>query len=142
LEGLDILWQLRTSEIERITFEPFGVYEGSRGAAGVIRIWSRSTDLFDEFLKKRPQVFIDNSIAYAPVKNYYAPKYQYASPLFRYFGVVHWEPNLITDHKGRAYLKIPNTGLREVSLFIEGMSKTGELISTMKKVRIQKASVK
>jgi hypothetical protein len=140
--GLDILWQLRTSEIERITFEPFGVYEGSRGAAGVIRIWSRSTDLFDEFLKKRPQVFIDNSIAYAPVKNYYAPKYQYASPLFRYFGVVHWEPNLITDHKGRAYLKIPNTGLREVSLFIEGMSKTGELISTMKKVRIQKASVK
>ena len=140
--GYDILWQLRTSEIERIVFEAIGVYEGSRGAAGVIRIYSRTTDLFDEYLKKRPQMFIDNSIGYVPLKKYYSPKYQYASPLFRYYGMVHWEPNIVTDIKGKATINIFNTGEREVSIFIEGMSKTGELISTTKKVRIQKSSVK
>ena len=140
--GFDILWQLRTTEIERIVFEPLGVTEGSRGAAGVIRIWSRTSNIFKEFEKKRPQVFIDNSIGYVPLKKYYSPKYQYASPLFRYFGMVHWEPNVVTDIKGNASIKIPNTGVRELSIFIEGMAKTGELISTTKKVQIQNSSVK
>ena len=138
--GFDILWQLRTSEIERIVFEPLGVTEGSRGASGVIRIWSRKNNLFKEVKRKRPQSLIDNSIAYVPLKKYYSPKYQYGSPLFRYYGMVHWEPNVITDIKGKATINIFNTGQREVYLFIEGMSKTGELISTSKKVRITKPS--
>ncbi|WP_340202013.1 hypothetical protein [Ascidiimonas sp. W6] len=140
--GFDILWQLRSTEIERIVVEPIGISEGSRGAGGVIRIWSRKGSIFGDVEKQRQKVFIDNSISYLPVKEFYAPKYLYSSPLFRYFGVIHWEPKVTTDEKGKATIRVLNTGVRELNLYIEGMSKNGELISTMKTVRIDKSASK
>lgn len=137
-DNFDFLYQMRSSEVERIVVEPFGVSEGSRGAAGVIRIWSRKGSIFGDLERERTKVFIDNSMGYVPVKKYYSPKYQYSGSLFRYFGVVHWEPTLVTDKAGKVSFKILNTGLKEVSLFIEGMSKNGSLISTVKKLRFDK----
>ncbi|XLS30644.1 hypothetical protein ACJD0Z_07410 [Flavobacteriaceae bacterium M23B6Z8] len=134
--GFDLLYQLRTIEIERIVFEPIGITEGSRGLGGVIRIWSRKNSLFPDFEKEKKQTFIDTSIAFQPEKEYYAPKYIYASPLFRYFGVVHWEPELKTDASGKISFKIPNTGLTELNVYVEGMSETGELISSAKKILV------
>jgi hypothetical protein len=142
VDDFDFLYQLRSTEIERIVVEPVGVSEGSRGAGGVIRIWSRKGSLFENVEKKKPSAYVDNRIGYVPVKKYYAPKYIYSSSLFRYFGVVHWENNLITDNKGKALFNIPDRGLREVNIYIEGMTESGELISTVQTLRLNKAKTK
>ena len=41
---------------------------------------------------------------------------------FRHFGTIHWSPNLSINKNGVGKLKILDTGLKEISLFIEGMS--------------------
>ncbi|XLS30645.1 hypothetical protein ACJD0Z_07415 [Flavobacteriaceae bacterium M23B6Z8] len=141
-DNFDFLYQLRSSEIERLVVEPFGVSEGSRGAGGVIRIWSRKGSIFEDVERQRDRVLVDNTISYLPVKEYYAPKYAYNSPLFRYFGVIHWEPELIVDNKGKASFTIPRTGASEINLYIEGMSETGELFSTQQTINLRNAPTK
>lgn len=141
-DNFDFLYQLRSSEIERLVVEPFGVSEGSRGAGGVIRIWSRKGSIFGDVERDRNKILIDNSISYVPVKEYYAPKYIYSSPLFRYFGIIHWEPELLADKRGNVSFTIPRTGINEINLYIEGMSETGELISSYKTIRVNKKVTK
>jgi len=71
-------------------------------------------------------------------KEFYAPLYNtYFSDLFDRYGVVHWEPEIkVLNNQGS--FKIPNTGLEELKICIEGMDSSGNLYSEIKIIEIDK----
>ena len=64
---------------------------------------------------------------------FYTPKYTtFQSTTFEHLGVIHWEPEVTITQNGMASFNILDTGKDEVVLFIEGMSKDGQLVSFSK----------
>ncbi|WP_394749783.1 hypothetical protein [Spongiimicrobium salis] len=152
LTFFDVLYRFPTSQIESYYFERSGASEGSRGAGGVIRIYTRRdsevTSVFaqDDIAKKWGSLQGAPSGKYyeyrakhgfEKTKEFYTPKYKtYQDKAFENFGVVHWAPKVVTNTKGEASFKILDTDLRELSLFIEGMGQKGSLISKTKNLSI------
>ncbi len=65
-------------------------------------------------------------------KEYYQPKYlSTTNKVFRDYGVVYWEPEITID-KDTYQFTIPKLGQNEITLFLEGISKDGRLISVQK----------
>jgi len=138
--GFSFLYELYTAEIERIEIDPRpNVLEGPSGAGGVIRIWSRRTPLQgNPDAQKRN--FIDTTNGFDVPKKFYTPKYIYTNPLFELTGAIHWEPQLTIDPNGKAIFKIVDTGIQNISFYIEGMSEDGSLISTIKTINLSEKS--
>ena len=64
---------------------------------------------------------------------FYTPKYTtYDSPTFEHLGVIHWEPEVTITQNGTSSFNMVDTGKDEVVLFVEGMSKDGQLVSFSK----------
>ncbi len=131
------LYELYTAEIERIEVNPRpDVTEGINGAGGVIKIWTRRTPLLPSETSDLNKNFIDTTYGFDVSKEFYTPKYIYASPLFERLGTIHWEPQLELDSNGKASFNIEDTGMENISFYIEGMSEEGYLISTIKTLTI------
>ncbi len=135
-EGLDVIYQFPTTQLESFYFDRLSRYEGamSQNKETLYLFTRKGKELdvtpqngFDE-----GNSFVHNvSNGFRPIKQFYIPKYStYLDKSFEDFGVVHWEPNLTLDANGEATFKILNTGLKELSFFIEGMGRDGSLIST------------
>ncbi len=135
------LYELYTAEIERIEVNPRpDVSEGINGAGGVIKIWTRRTPLLPTEATDLKKSFIDTTYGFDVSKKFYTPKYLYASPLFESMGTIHWEPQLELDSNGKASFNIADTGMENISFYIEGMSEEGYLISTIKTLTISQKS--
>ncbi|WP_394749785.1 hypothetical protein [Spongiimicrobium salis] len=145
----DELYRFPTSKIESYYIEKSGASEGSRGAGGVIRIFTRrdseveSVFAQDDAARRFGDVaegkYFEYKITegFETEKEFYAPKYStYKNDAFENFGVVHWTPKLVTNEKGEASFKIVNTGIKELSFFIEGMGKDGSLLSVAKHIKV------
>lgn len=139
--GFSFLYELYTADIERIDFNPRpNVLEGPSGAGGVISIWTRRTPLQGNSAAADKRRFIDTTYGFDVPKKFYTPKYIYANPLFEYTGAIHWEPQLSMDPNGKAMLNIVDTGMQNISFYIEGMSEDGSLISTIKTIDLSEKS--
>ena len=133
LKDFDFLYQLPTEDIEAFYIDKTGGGEGTRGAGGVIRIYTRrgSNPLIDNKNTVPQSTKITVNSGFERVKEFYTPNYRtYFDKAFEQLGVVHWSPEIITDANGKASFKILNTTLKELSFFIEGISEDGSLIST------------
>jgi len=137
LSNFDQLHELPTGEIEAYHIDRTGAGEGIRGAGGVIRIYTRrggtkAKSIFEEIPEK--QVFTHTfTEGFQRPKKFYTPRYDaYDSDSFESFGVIHWVPELLTDENGIGSFKIVNTGLENISFFIEGMGADGSLLSSRK----------
>ncbi len=84
--------------------------------------------------------FKTTHIGFDVPKKFYTPKYIYTNPLFELTGAIHWEPQLTIDPNGKAIFKIVDTGIQYISFYIEGMSKDGSLISTIKTINLSEKS--
>ncbi|MBT8294664.1 MAG: hypothetical protein KJN70_15465, partial [Eudoraea sp.] len=139
--GFSFLYELYTAEIERIEINPRpDVTEGVNGAGGVIRIWTRRTPLKGNSNDVNNRSFIDTTNGFVVAKKFYTPKYIYANPLFELTGAIHWEPQLAVDSRGKAIFNIADTGIQNISFYIEGMSEDGNLISTIKTINLAEKS--
>ncbi|WP_394749784.1 hypothetical protein [Spongiimicrobium salis] len=152
LRFFDVLYKFPTSQVESYYFERSGASEGSRGAGGVIRIYTRRDSEVQSVFAKDDIAKKWSSLQGAPsgkyyeyrakhgfekTKEFYTPKYRtYLDKAFENFGVVHWAPKVVTNERGEASFKILDTDLRELSFFIEGMGQKGSLISTTKNLKI------
>ncbi len=137
-----VLTSMRTNEIDEIYFNKLGLGYGSRGAAGVIRI----------YLKKNLGVLSDNSLAryansllvsggFANQKEFYSPLfYNKSSNLFNAYGAIDWQPKLISDKNGDIQFKIKNPNVDKLLFVIEGFSVNGKLISEIKEISISKST--
>ena len=140
-EGFQFLYELYTWDIERITFGLMpDVTQGPLGAGGAIRIWSRRTPLIDKEGVQKSKIFIDAANGFDAPKEFYSPKYYYASPMFEFTGALHWEPQLELDIYGKATFKMVDAGMQNISFYIEGMTEDGSLISTIKTINLSKNS--
>jgi hypothetical protein len=56
---------------------------------------------------------------------------------FKNFGVITWIPKISNENKVFFNFKIPNRNQKTVRVLIEGISKTGEFISTTKEIQLE-----
>ncbi|WCO02261.1 hypothetical protein [Psychroserpens ponticola] len=135
-----VLTSMRTNEIDEIYFNKSGLGYGSRGGAGVIRI----------YLKKDLGLLSDNSLAryansllvsggFADQKEFYSPLfYNKSNHLFNTYGAVDWQPKLISDKNGNIQFKIKKPDADRLLFIIEGFTVNGKLISEIKEFSISK----
>jgi hypothetical protein len=141
LSDLSILYQFSMANVEKILIDRLGFDAGIRGAGGVIKIYSRITPLIDENDTTTVAVFDENSTTYAfeKTKEYYTPKYRnYTSELFKKYGVISWIPEVSLQKNKAAIIKIPETKTKYIAVYIEGITKEGDLISQKKIIDISK----
>ncbi|MFK7811827.1 MAG: hypothetical protein AB8B59_04985 [Maribacter sp.] len=119
-----------TDLIDEVYYEHNGMEDSDGGTIYIYRKYDGYvTDQLNNFTKmlvtegfQRPEA-------------YYNPKYSsYISNDFLKYGVVYWKDKLLTDESGSAELSFPNLGLKNLKLFIEGMSEDGTLFSDIKTV--------
>jgi len=136
LLDLDILYGLRTDFIERYFINKFDSRSGSRGGEGVIRLYSRrnfNIDLPSTNSNKK----IQNNIftyairdGYSVAKKFYNPVYTvFNDKGFINYGTIHWEPQVIISKNKINSFNIINTNTKSITLFIEGISEDGAVIS-------------
>ncbi|MBC7438483.1 MAG: hypothetical protein H7250_00665 [Flavobacterium sp.] len=56
---------------------------------------------------------------------------------FKNFGVINWIPKINNENNVFFYFKIPDMNQKTVKILIEGMSKSGEFISTVKEIQLE-----
>ncbi|WP_430411684.1 hypothetical protein [Kordia sp.] len=131
LRNFSILYNYSMANVEKILIDKSGFGYGLRSAGGVIKIYTRMTALVDE--NDSEEAVSTTSIApfaFQKTKEYYAPKYSsYTDNIFKKFGVISWIPELTLTKNETTNFKIFNTRTKRVTVFIEGITKDGALIS-------------
>ncbi len=117
-----------TRDVENVYYDR----SGFGGNSGEIRIYSKKT-LFEETESKGINTKISAHTfknGFNTIKEYYNPLYtSYQDPLFKGYGTIHWQPQVIFNAQGVGRIKIPDTSLKNITFFIEGMRSDGSLIS-------------
>ncbi|WP_430411683.1 hypothetical protein [Kordia sp.] len=131
LSNFSILYNYSMGNVEKILIDKSGFGYGIRGTGGVIKIYTRTTALYQD---KGDSGSISNSsvapLAFETAKEYYAPKYSsYTNSSFKKYGVVSWIPEITLPKNETVTFKIFNTRTKYVTVFIEGITKDGDLIS-------------
>ncbi|MBQ4820061.1 hypothetical protein [Aquimarina sp. MMG016] len=137
LSDLGILWDLRTADVDRIYIDRTGYGAGARGAGRTIRLYTRRFPLVRTRTSDKDYLEYEFKKGFEPVKEFYNPGYSnYKDPFFISYGAIHWQPRLNFDQKGFATFTIPNTGLENITLFVEGMGSDGSLISKVQTINL------
>ncbi|SHI94984.1 hypothetical protein [Aquimarina spongiae] len=136
LADLGILWDLRTADVDRIYTDFIGYGAGARGAGPTIRLYTRRYPLVRTHDGDKNYLEYEFTKGFEPTKEFYNPGYtNYKDPFFVNYGAIHWQPRLHFDNTGTAVFKIPNTGLENITLHLEGMMSDGSLISKTHKIK-------
>jgi len=137
----NVLIDFPTTRVESYYIDRSGFMEAG-GAGGVIRVYTRKegdVGAASPNMSKPDDKFFTHILkrGFTPKKQYYTPKYKsMMNDSFRHFGTIHWSPNLSINKNGVGKLKILDTGLKEISLFIEGISENGYLYSAKTTVQV------
>ncbi|WP_422860985.1 hypothetical protein ACOKFD_09470 [Flagellimonas sp. S174] len=121
-------------QIDEIYLTKDGLFEGPDFGGGTIRIY-RKTGGYSPTTLSFAEKLVENS--FTRPKKFYRPQYDYSNENFLSSGIVHWEPNLVTNKKGEATLTLPDDGVTNVTLFFEGMADDGTLISHSEKISLE-----
>nr|WP_299338371.1 hypothetical protein [Allomuricauda sp.] len=137
--NLDILFSLWTGQVESYWVDRLSRYEGARSRLReTVYVFSRRGK---ELLRRDDTVpgsalEIQVKNGFEPTKSFYMPKYAtFADKAFENFGTIHWESGLMLDEKGRCQFNVLDTGTKNISLFIEGMSPDGQFLSSLVTVK-------
>lgn len=127
---------LKTSEVESIIISTSGVGYGMSGNNGVIEITTRKGGSGNISSRETIKEIITNN-GFSLNKEFYAPKYSsYTGGTFKEFGVIDWISDISLENNGTANFKILNTMQTQISLFIEGITVDGNLISEEIKIKM------
>jgi hypothetical protein len=123
---------MNTDKIEKVIVDKTGVGLGSTaGFGGAIKIFTRKNLYVRNNDSFNTTSFINvSSYGFEPTKEFYTPRYtSYQLKSFIDFGIIHWTPNLEIKNNYSSKIKTTNTGLDEVSFYIEGISSDGSVFS-------------
>ncbi|WP_138432364.1 Plug domain-containing protein [Winogradskyella algicola] len=129
LSSTGFLYRFPMSEIDYIEINRsgLGAFGGSRGANGVIKIYTSTKTMFDSIDTKTAQNY-NLPLTFSPSKKFYVPKYRYYNDdFYKAYGTVDWKPNLTTDSNGNMSFKIVKPEV-PITLFIEGITNDGTFI--------------
>ncbi|WP_157449702.1 hypothetical protein [Croceitalea dokdonensis] len=133
LSSYNVLARWRMDVIDYIEINRSGLGGGILGGGGIIKIFT-DPQLAYKTSKKAP-MFNEVAIplAFSRPKRFYTPKFNsYQDAVFKSLGAIDWHPNLSTDGQGNVSFKIPNLGLDQAQMFIEGVVNGNQLVSEMK----------
>ncbi|WP_298416680.1 hypothetical protein [uncultured Kordia sp.] len=139
LTNFNILYNYSMANVEKILIDKSGFGYGLRSAGGVIKIYTRTTPLYKD---KDGKSDISNGtaalFAFQQTKEYYAPKYNnYGDSTFKKYGVISWIPELILTKNETTTFKVFDTRTKFVTVFIEGITKDGNLISQKQTINLR-----
>ncbi|MBC8756798.1 hypothetical protein H2O64_19145 [Kordia sp. YSTF-M3] len=139
LLNFNILSNFSTANVERIIMDRNGIGEGmNAGFGGVIKIYTRKTPLFKRGEGEEMYLGSKAPFAFATTKKYYAPKYaSFQSDVFQEYGAISWIPELKLEKAQASNFKIYDTKTDNITLYIEGISENGDLISEKKTIQIR-----
>jgi hypothetical protein len=130
-----MLFTLPTTEIEDIYIDYSDsnvLYFGATiQEAIIVNVFSRRTS-FESPSLNRSASSVSRKIkhGFEPTKTFYTPRYiDYTLPSFKEYGVIHWTPNFTLTGNERKNVTIFDTRLNEVTMYIEGITSNGDLIS-------------
>ncbi|WP_298510710.1 hypothetical protein [uncultured Kordia sp.] len=139
LRDFSILYNMSLAQIERIVVDRYSIAPSLRGrSTGVIKIYSRITPLFKKAGVEIQYLSDTAPASFAVGKKYYAPNYSsYLNPIFQKYGAISWIPSVELTTKNATTFKIYDTYTKNVTLFIEGISENGDLISERKTIQVR-----
>jgi hypothetical protein len=136
LNDLSILAGSRTSDFEEIMIDKSGYGGGLQGANGFIRLTYRLTPLFTnagDTPLSSPYTQVKIKQGFEPSKAFYNPEYTfYNTEAFQSIGTVGWFPNITLNPGEEFKFNLIDTGLEALTLYIEGITENGDLISIEK----------
>jgi len=145
LNDISILAGSRTSDYEEIFVDRSGYGAGVQGAAGVIRLKQRTDALFTGQDREEEETFSQHEVkkGFEPPKLFYTPEYAFfQTESFQQIGTIGWFPDVKTSPEESFDLQIFDTGLTEMTLFIEGIARDGSLINITKDINLEEEKEK
>lgn len=129
-----ILRSISMYEIDEIYMNPHAIVPSVRNFMGVIKI----------YINRNYKPKTKDNVPEILVKNGYKRMVPFENILytatdnegFANFGVIDWEPVIMTDENGRFKFDIPKTGQKSIKLLIEGFSADGKLLSETKVINV------
>jgi len=142
LSDFSILRNFSTANVDRVVINKTGQGYGVRGIGGVIKIYSRRTPLTPT-AKGRRESYVEYTppIGFSVAKKYYDPKYRsFYDDTFKKYGAIDWRPNNTIPRRGPFNFTVKHKNVKAITMFIEGISKDGSLISERRIIAIKKQS--
>lgn len=137
LSDFSLLVNYSMNIVDYILIDKSGLSEGIRGSAGVIKIYTDPSVVFNNTSSSKTYQEIDIPLTFSKSKTFYAPKYTYyQSQFFREFGVINWFPTCKTDGLGNIILTIEIPKITDIKLQIEGIANNGSFLSEEKHIII------
>ena len=135
LRDANEIFNVPLARVDEIYFNK-DVNSRSNFTGGTIRIYWKEAKDFASTNPSFADVLVKNS--FVKSKEFYRPKYtSLTSRDFKNFGVIHWEPNLVTNQKGQVTVKLPGDGPANIKVYIEGLSEDGSLISHVQEIDLE-----
>lgn len=133
---LDFLTTLYMDQVEKVIIDRTGVGLGISATngnfGGAIKIFTRKSILgLGNAVGNVKNMFVSvSSAGFEPVKEFYTPKYaSYILQSFKDYGIIHWEADMNIYGNNSDELKIVDTNLDEINLYVEGVSSDGTVFS-------------
>lgn len=139
--GIPLQGRIPMGQIEAIWIDRLSRYLGARNnrLGEALYIYTkRGKEIlpYDEPKNKVYALAVENG--FKDVKEFYVPKYStFESQAYQEYGIVHWEPEILIDKNEMQEISLLNTGKEQIQVFVEGMSKNGELISFSKVINVE-----
>ncbi|WCO02260.1 hypothetical protein [Psychroserpens ponticola] len=135
----DMLFNLTFEDIDEIYINTNGLGYGAAAAAGVIRIYRKDGSQSLEKIKLREYGDVVIKNGFSIEKKFYTPAYYFKSDdVLSEFACLDWASNITTNDLGMYTYKMKDSGLNDLVLVIQGFTSTGELISEIKTVKVDK----
>ncbi|AXG68259.1 hypothetical protein KORDIASMS9_00452 [Kordia sp. SMS9] len=137
--GLHILYNMSLANIERIEIDRYNIIPFNGGRSdGIIKIYTRERSMFAQTAKDYIYIAAKTTKSFTKGKTYYAPNYaSYLHPVFQKYGTISWLPTVQLNTETPTSFKIYDTYTKNVTLFIEGISESGHLISAQKTIKVR-----
>ncbi|RWX03776.1 hypothetical protein [Flavobacterium cerinum] len=133
VSGLDysnVLNPIQMHEVDEIYMSSTAIVPSIRNYVGIIKIYLKK-DRKPIIKNSTPQIIMKNG--YERIKPFTNITYNSTTDKgFENFGVVDWQPTIMTDENGNFKLSIPKIYRKPIKVLIEGFSADGKLISEIK----------
>ena len=129
-----ILMDIDMSTMDYVIIDKQGLGEGSRGADGVIKIYTNYLLRTNEYNVSRDSgQEIKFPLTFSASKQFYTPIYSsLKNDFYQNYGVIDWFPNCKSNENSMIEIKVLDTKNKQIKLFIEGIANDGQYISEEK----------
>jgi hypothetical protein len=134
--NFDVLMNIQTADVDEFYVNQHAVVSSVNNKMGIIRIYMKKNFAFRE--KKFQETAFTVTNGFERINRFKNIFYSSTTGKgFDNYGLVDWQPLLITDENGNFSFSIPRTLQNTVKILIEGFNAEGKLISEIKTISLE-----